>query len=212
MNLDIITQHIPTGTKRRRGYSMKPSSVTIHNTGNTAKGATAKAHANLCNRTPDDKAVSYHYVVDDKEIYELIPPTEVAWHAGDGTNGKGNRTSIAIEICENPDGDLYKATDIAVKLTAKLLKDFDLTIDDVYQHNHWSGKNCPNRLRKGEPYSWSTFLAKVEDWLTAEMTVAEAKAIVQKKARLSDLTMTYLVEQYRWGDDLIIKLAKAMNV
>ena len=209
--MNVIQYHIPTGTKRRRGFPMTPEYVTIHNTGNTSKGATAYAHAKMCSNTANEKATSYQYVVDDKDVYELMPPDEVAWHAGDGFNGKGNRTSIGIEICENPDGDLYKATDKAVMLTAHLCKQFNIQFENVVLHNLWCGKDCPQRLRRGQPYSWNTFIEKVEDAMNAEMTVAEAKAIVQEKAGLSDSTMLYLVEQYRWGNDLIVKLAKAMS-
>lgn len=80
----------------------------------------------------------------------------------DGANGPGNRKSIGIEICENADGNLLKATDNAVELTAYLMKLYNIPLERVVQHNHWSGKNCPNRIRKGEPYNWNTFLAKVK--------------------------------------------------
>ena len=41
------------------------------------------------------------------------------------------------------------------------------------------------------------------------MTVDEAKKIVQERAELSDETMAFLFA-YRYGDNLVIKLAKAM--
>lgn len=42
------------------------------------------------------------------------------------------------------------------------------------------------------------------------MTVDEAKRIVQKKAGLNDDTMFFL-SLYKWGDDLLLKLAKGMK-
>ena len=42
------------------------------------------------------------------------------------------------------------------------------------------------------------------------VTKAEAKEILADKAKLSKATITYL-DSYRYGDDLIIKLAKAMQ-
>lgn len=42
------------------------------------------------------------------------------------------------------------------------------------------------------------------------MTKAEAKEIIKGKAGLTDATITYL-DSYRYGDDLIMKLAEAMN-
>lgn len=85
----------------------------------------------------------------------------------DGENGTGNRQSLAIEICENADGNLLGATNNAVELTVYLMKLYNIPLKNVVQHNYWSGKNCPNRIRKGEPYNWQTFLNKVEQGLKA---------------------------------------------
>jgi len=41
------------------------------------------------------------------------------------------------------------------------------------------------------------------------LTIDEAKQIVKAKAALSDSTIVFL-ENYKWGDDLFVKLAKAM--
>lgn len=43
------------------------------------------------------------------------------------------------------------------------MKTYNIPLSNVVQHNHWSGKDCPNRIRKGEPYNWQTFLRKVQD-------------------------------------------------
>lgn len=43
------------------------------------------------------------------------------------------------------------------------------------------------------------------------MTKEQAKEIVKAKAELSDSTIAYLADDYRWGDELIIKLATAMK-
>ena len=43
-----------------------------------------------------------------------------------------------------------------------------------------------------------------------DVTKSEAKKILANKAKLSKETITYL-DSYRYGDDLIIKLAKAME-
>ena len=42
------------------------------------------------------------------------------------------------------------------------------------------------------------------------MTKDEAKKIIKKKAGLSDSTIAFL-DAYRYGDDLLIKLATAMQ-
>lgn len=160
--MEIKTKLIPKNTAARSGYSMAPKYITIHNTANTSKGADAESHANYLQNSGKNSSVSYHYVVDDREAYKLLPDNEVAWHAGDGGKGTGNRQSLAIEICENVDGDLLKATDNAVELTAQLMKAHNIPLSNVVQHNKWSGKNCPARIRKSQPYDWQTFLKKVQ--------------------------------------------------
>ena len=161
----IKTKLIQINTAARSGYVLKPKYITIHNTGNPKAGADAETHAIYMQGSGKDSTASYHYVVDDKEIYRLLPDNEVAWHAGDGENGTGNRQSLAIEICENVDGNLLNATNNAVELTVYLMKTYNIPLSNVVQHNYWSGKNCPNRIRKGEPYNWQTFLNKVEQAL-----------------------------------------------
>lgn len=159
---EIKTKLIPNNTAARSGYKLVPKYVTIHNTANTDVGANAERHAMFMQGSGKNSTASYHYVVDDKEIYRLLPDNEVAWNAGDGEYGTGNRQSLAIEICENKDGNLLNATNNAVELTVYLMKLYNIPLSNVVQHNHWSGKNCPNRIRKGEPYNWQTFLNNVQ--------------------------------------------------
>lgn len=44
-----------------------------------------------------------------------------------------------------------------------------------------------------------------------EVDKTEAKKIVKEKAGLSDTTIQYIADDYRYGDDLIVKLAEAMK-
>lgn len=156
--MEIKQAFIAEGRTNRPGIANPCKYITIHNTGNGAEGADAAAHAKYLQTVNDQ--VSWHYTVDDKEIYQHLPDNETAYHAGDG-KGDGNRKSIGIEICDNPDGDLLKATDNAVKLVARLCKKHNIPPVNVVQHNHWSGKNCPVELRAGKPYSWDVFIGKV---------------------------------------------------
>ncbi len=163
----VKEMYAPAGANCRPGLALLPRYITIHNTANTNKGAGAQSHAAYLRGAGKDKYVSWHYAVDDKLITHCIPDGEVAWHAGDGGNGTGNRQSLAIEICENPESDLLLATDNAAELTATLMKKYGVPIGNVVQHNHWSGKDCPRRIRRGEPYDWATFLAKVQGFFAA---------------------------------------------
>src|SRR5690554_5429553 len=114
---------------KRPGYAMKPEYITIHQTENTSKGANAERHNRYVHSVAPNP--SWHYTVDGGTsdgkkapvIYQHLPLTENGWHAGDGTNGTGNRKSIAIEICVNSDGNLSKAEAGGAWLAAKLIKE-----------------------------------------------------------------------------------------
>lgn len=156
--MKINQKLIPASNKfTRPGIKMTPKYITIHETANTGKGANALAHANLQYRGNDRKA-SWHYTVDDKEIWQSLPDNEVGYHAGDGS-GPGNRQSIGIEICVNSDGDYTKAKKNAAWLVAQLMKKHKIPLGNVVQHSRWSGKNCPAKLRAS---GWSAFLKDVE--------------------------------------------------
>ena len=156
---------------KRPGYAMKPEYITIHQTGNTSKGANAKMHNSYVhNNAPNP---SWHFTVDDKEIYQHLPLNENGWHAGDGTNGPGNRKSIAIEICVNRDGNLAKAEANAAWLAAKLIKEVGSLKPFpacMKQHYDWSRKNCPAQIR-GRKDGWKNFLAAVESHLKTEAEI-----------------------------------------
>lgn len=157
--MNIIQKLIPTKYKSTRpGIKMSPQYITIHETDNTNKGATASAHANL-QYNGNSRTASWHYTVDDKSIYQSIPDNEVAWHAGDGSSGTGNRKSIGVEICVNSDGDFTKAKQNAAELVRYLMNKHNIPISRVVQHNRWSGKNCPRRIRSE---GWSKFIDLVK--------------------------------------------------
>jgi N-acetylmuramoyl-L-alanine amidase len=161
--VNIIHDFIPEGRKNRPGYKIiGPEYITIHSTGNTNKGANAAAHGSYLRGAAANVPASWHYTVDDKEIRQHLPLDEVGWHAGDGNNGPGNRKSIAIEICENQDGNAERAIKNAAWLAAYLLKRFGLGIDRIKQHYDWSGKNCP-RLLRSKPNGWNDFVGLVRE-------------------------------------------------
>ena len=130
-------------THQRPGIPMTPKYITIHSTGNPSSYAKGEA-SYACNRS-DGRSVSYHFVVDEKTIIQIMPTNEVAWHAGDGGRGVGNRKSIGIEMCET--GNRLQVIKNTIWLTDKLMKEFNIPISNVVQHNHWTGKDCPRILR-----------------------------------------------------------------
>ena len=135
----------------------------IHETGNPSEGADAKAHSDYL-LNGGEGTTSWHYTVDDHEIYHHIPDSEVSWNAGDRRQEPGgNMNGISIELCVNKDGDFEKTFDNGARLTAYLLKAYDLKMDAVKQHNDFNGKNCPQTIR--ESGRWQAFLKLTESYL-----------------------------------------------
>ncbi len=143
---------------------MTPRYITIHDTANPAPGANAEMHGRyMRSQAAIDREVMWHFTVDDREIRQHLPLNRNGWHAGDGWYGNGNRQSIAIEICENADGDRAKAESNAAALVAHLIRTQPSLLpfpECVVQHNRWSGKDCPRVLR-GRPGGWEAFLSAV---------------------------------------------------
>lgn len=162
--IPITTDLIPQGYAGRTGIERNIKWIVIHETGNTASSATAENHnAFLHNEKQMTNSTSWHYTVDDTEIYHHLPDNEVGYHAGDQlTEGGGNACGIGIEICVNDGGDYQKAVDNAAQLTAYLLKVYDLPLKNVKQHGDFMNKNCPQRLR--DSGGWEDFLVKVKTY------------------------------------------------
>lgn len=159
----------------RPGYHMTPKYITIHETDNPSVGAGARNHAQyLYNQAvgSTSRAASWHFTVDDKEIYQHLPINENGWHAGDG-NGAGNRESIAIEIAVNQDGDYNKAVENAEKLAAYLMEETGVSLNNVVKHQKWSGKNCPAiMINKGQ---WNAFLNGVDKYYKDNPSITPPK-------------------------------------
>lgn len=140
-----IAKSVTTGTANKKLY------ITIHETDNTNRGSNANAHARL-QANGNSRQASWHWQVDDKEAIQSFPHNYQCWHAG-STNG--NNQSIGVEICVNSDGDYQKALQNAAELVRNIMKQENIPIQNVVQHNHWSGKNCPRNLRAS---GWGEFI------------------------------------------------------
>lgn len=158
-------------SKARCGKKLRTfSGVTIHETANTAPSANAKSHAVYMNQNGGkDREVSYHYVVDAQQAFHLIPDDEVAWHAGDGANGKGNNETLAIEICVNQGANFACAAENAAALAAQLLYQQGIkTVQGwIFEHHDFSSykKNCPANLRAGKAGGMAALRAKTQQVL-----------------------------------------------
>jgi N-acetylmuramoyl-L-alanine amidase len=138
------------------------SYYTQHETGNPSYGAGAQMHSNYLRQGAPDNAgnpqeLGYHLTLDDKVLCQMLPLDEVAWHAGD-SGGPGNFDSIACELCVNVDSNRALSRELAAIVAAGVMS--AIGIQQVVQHNHWSGKNCPQIIR--EIGYWPEYLNLVQ--------------------------------------------------
>ncbi|WP_105618461.1 peptidoglycan recognition protein family protein [Vallitalea okinawensis] len=167
---------IPISNKTSRPqYPMNPTSITVHNTGNSNKGADAEVHTEYVDDTTS--YVSWHFTVDDKQIIQELPINESAWHAGDGTYGKGNRSSIGIEICEQEGIDWARARSNAVKLIVWLFNNVE-SIQNVVPHKEWTGKYCPHKILDE---GWELFVDDIKKYFGSVNRGDDVKMSWQQK-------------------------------
>lgn len=140
-------------------YEMNAEFIVVHNTANDAA-----AENEIKYMIGNDKKVSFHYAVDDKEIVQGIPTNRNAWHAGDGSNGQGNRKGIAIEICYSKSGGdrFIQAEKNAAEFIASILKEKGWGIDKVKKHQDFAKKYCPHRTLD---MGWDRFLNMIQGHL-----------------------------------------------
>lgn len=176
-----------TAAKVTFGKGNKKLKICIHETDNTRTGADADAHARL-QYNGNTRQASWHWTVDDQEAVQSFDHSYKCWHSG---ATKGHNESIGIEICVNSDGNYQKAVQNAAALVAKIMKDEKISINNVVQHNYYSGKNCPKLMRSGK-VSWSTFLQMVKN-SAGIAKVAENK---QDTKRYRLLTGSYKTKEH----------------
>lgn len=156
----IRVAYMPKSTyARKRAASMQPRFITIHSTANPT--GDANAHSRYLN-SGKSRSLNWHFTVDQFGSYQHIPTTETGHHAD--RSGPGDKYSVAIEMCEcktHHPGIIYNRT---AKLTALLMKRYNVPLSHVVPHNYWSGKNCPAPLMtNGRPgYKWSWFISRVD--------------------------------------------------
>lgn len=162
---DSVSNRVSFGRGNPKKY------LTIHQTGNTSARANAMAHHRLQARS--GVGYGWHWQVDDEMAIQTHSHDFKIWHAGDG-RGKGNTQSISIEICVNSDGDYIQSVENGAKLAAMILKEENIDISNMVQHNYWSGKDCPHEIRYGKDgITWTDFLNKVKNYLEDDEEVKE---------------------------------------
>ena len=136
--------------------------IVIHYTANP--GTTAQQNRNYFEGLAESKEtkVSSHYIVGlAGEIILCVPLDEIAY-----ASNERNIDTISIECCiDNEAGRFNEHTyDALVELTAWLVGEYDLEIDDIIRHYDVTGKNCPKYFVEHES-AWEDFKLDVEKYI-----------------------------------------------
>src|SRR4029453_1116823 len=176
--LKITQDNLPPGEGGRPLHRpVRPTFITIHSTDNRSRSGNALNHALAMNKGLRGRHnrtgfLTWHFTVDDHSIYQTLPTNETGEHAD--YEGEGNRSSIGIEMCVNRGNNLDVTIDRTAQLTARLMRQYDIPLNNVVPHMHWrmirysdrrvlGFKKCQTILldhgRLGP--KWSAFTAKV---------------------------------------------------
>lgn len=174
--IPVITDLLEIGSNRRPAIEREIRWIVIHETDNREPSAGAYNH-DLFLHSDDSQVNSWHYTVDDSEIYHHLPDNEVGWHAGDKkTENGGNMTGIGIEMCVNQGSDYEKTLENTAKLVATLMVSYNLTMDEVKFHQDFTGKICPHRLiTEGRVKEFRLMIDKEYKLLKEQETKNESK-------------------------------------
>lgn len=150
------------------------TSITIHNTGNWEVPAENFNRAIANNNKGEGREASWHFTVDDKEIYQHIDTAHEAWHTGVGA--KGNETSIGIEITMwKNEAKQKKAEDNAIALVRHLMANIkQIGYEDIKTHQMWSGKYCPYVILS-RPNGWNLFMQRVRAYGDVKVVAPKAE-------------------------------------
>ena len=120
---------------------LEPKCITIHNSGNYDMSA-----MDIFNYLNNECKTSQgcHYLVDDKEIVEVLPIYWKTYHTGKSKDYAFNN-SIAIEICSNLDNETYlKGQEKAIELIKELMNKYNIPLEEIYFHIDFNSTTyCP---------------------------------------------------------------------
>jgi len=130
------------------------NAIVIHYIGNPGTSAEQNRNyfANL-GFTGEAYASSNFIVGLEGEILQCVPVDEVAY-----ASGERNADTLSIELCHPDDTGqfMHETYESAVRLTAWLCKQYELSSDDLLRHFDVTGKECPRYFVQNEE-AWEAF-------------------------------------------------------
>lgn len=172
----IYEKLLPINKYSRPGRNLaKVLGVVIHYVGvNFQRAEQTVSYFDWLKKGEHQTFASAHYVIDlDGDGIRCVPDNEVAYHCGakvykDGIQDKlgnyPNYTTIGIEMCHTNKGFTEETIETTAKLTAQILIEHDLDINNLYRHYDITGKICPKFFVNNESL-WEEFKNKVQSFI-----------------------------------------------
>ncbi len=163
---DIIESFLTINDYSRPGEKLeKVNNIFVHYTANqgTSAAQNRSYFENLA--VTGETSASAHFVIGyDGEIVQCIPLDEIAYAVM-----QRNYDSISIECCYlDADGKFTDATyQSLIQLSAWLLKEYELSPEDMRRHYDEGGKKCPLYFVEHED-AWKQFLKDLKNYIMEE--------------------------------------------
>lgn len=196
--MGIVRLHIPRRVNAP-GTAIVPRGIILHYIGNP--GTSARQNANYFAHVGTQTSV--HYIVDDREVIEIIPPDRKSY----GTSSRRhNESFIQIEMC-HPDesGKVSNATlTNVVRLCRELMERYGIT--EIIRHYDVTGKRCPLWYVE-HPEEWEALKGRIlegEDEMTEEL---EKRLAAVEAVTVNRMIYNYVDENMpEWARGTVQKL------
>lgn len=176
-NATVISNRIETKGYAVPNLILNPEYITIHDVGDAnVRGSNWYNALHNANRE-GWRVASWHITVDYDKIYQSVNFLKVAWHAGDGHYGEGNRKSIGIEHVVYTDKEKQrKVYENGAALVRLLQNTYGISLNRIVQHHSWNGKDCPYQLRHSKNgFDWTYYKSLLKTPLITEDETTETK-------------------------------------
>ena len=191
--MEIVRLHIPRRVNAP-GTAIAPRGIILHYIGNP--GTTARQNASYFAHVGTQTSV--HYIVDEEEIIEIIPPEEKSYGTSDRAH---NESFIQIEMC-HPDasGRIEEAVlEKVVWLCRELMGRYGIT--EIIRHYDVTGKRCPLWYVE-HPEEWEALKGRIVeggDEMTEELRGALAE-IEERLTAIEAVTVSRMIYNYVDGN------------
>lgn len=160
----VITEDFLTPNEYSRPGEVLPevNNIFVHYTAN--KGTSAAQNRSYFENLgiTGETSASAHFVIGyEGEIIQCIPLNEIAYAVQ-----KRNYDSVSIECCylDNSGKFTEDTYESLIRLSAWLLKEYDLTPEDMRRHYDEGGKKCPLYYVEHEE-AWEQFLRDLNEYI-----------------------------------------------